>query len=77
VNLPAEMLDSQHSTVAFSRGAELLRKKADDEDWAVSTNNPPPPAMLLIKFGGADRDRTDDLLNATQGRRFFYVFGIT
>jgi hypothetical protein len=44
------MLDSQHFTVAFSSGVELLTKKADGEDLAVSTKNPLPPAMLLIKL---------------------------
>jgi hypothetical protein len=44
------MLDSQHSTVAFSSGVELLTKKTDGEDLVVSTNNPLPPAMLLIKL---------------------------
>jgi len=34
------MLDSQHSTVAFSSGVELLTKKAGGEDLAVSTNDP-------------------------------------
>jgi hypothetical protein len=31
VTLAAGMLDSQHSTVAFSSGVELLTKKADGE----------------------------------------------
>jgi len=70
------MLDSQHSTVAFSSGVELLKKKPVVRIWQC---------LPMIRYtgyvveliGGADRDRTDDLLNAMQGRRFFYVFGIT
>ncbi len=50
MNLSAGMLDSQHFTVAFSSGVELLTKKTDGEDLVVSTNNPLPPAMLLIKL---------------------------
>ena len=50
------MLDSQHSTAAFSSpkfsGVHLKQtnKKADGEDLAVCSNNPIPPAILQIKL---------------------------
>ncbi len=50
MTLASGMLDSQHSTVAFSSGAELLTKKANGEGLAVPTNNPLPPAMLIPKL---------------------------
>ena len=65
VNLSAGMLDSQHSTVAFSNWVELLTKKPVVRIWQC---------LPIIRYtgyvvkliGGADRDRTDDLLNAIQ-----------
>jgi hypothetical protein len=44
------MIDTQHLTVAF------WNKKRGGH------GRPP----LILNFGGADRDRTDDLLNAIQ-----------
>ena len=60
------MLDSQHCTVAFSNSRNLLTKKAGGEDLVRPTNDPLTTGSVANKFGGADRDRTDDLLNAIQ-----------
>ena len=59
------MLDSQHSTVAFSDALNVREKKAGGKNLAVSTMIR-YPRLCCLKNGGADRDRTDDLLNAIQ-----------